>query len=236
VATPAVPQINPPPTPGVNYAVTPPNAAMAQYVRTALEPYGKWVEVPSFGSCWRPNAALVDPKWRPYDTQGRWFYTEFGWFWHSDYSWGPIVFHYGRWFQDNGAWVWMPGYDWASAWVCWREAEGYFGWAPLPPSVTFQSGVGVIWDGKAAGNSDFGLGANAFMFVSYANFREHDLHAIAVPAEQAEAIFKTSTVKNGYRMEQGKFIVDGPGHDYIAKAINHEIPMERPFIRSLTGN
>ncbi len=225
--------------PAINYAIAPPSAAAEQYIRKSLEPYGKWIEIPSYGSCWRPNATQVDPKWRPYDAQGRWMYSEFGWFWHSDYSWGPIVFHYGRWFQNNGTWVWMPGYDWAAAWVCWRESEGYLGWAPLPPAASFQPGAGLSWNGKPAGDSDFDLGANAFVFVPYNHFRDHDLHDAVVPTDQADAIFKSSTVKNGYRVDQNKFIVDGPGRDHIAKAVNHEIPIERPFIRdirALTGN
>ncbi len=228
-----------PPADTNNYAAVPPSAAVLDYLHTSLAPYGKWIDVPNYGSCWRPSATMIDPKWRPYNEQGRWFYTEFGWFWHSDYSWGPTVFHYGRWFQYNGSWVWLPGYEWAPAWVCWREAEGYFGWAPLPPAATFDATTGLAWKGKPAPDSDFGLGADAFTFVSYEHFLDHDLHNEVVPRDQVEALFKSSAIKNGYRIDQGKLLVEGPGRDRVATVMRHEVTSQRPFIRdikAMTGN
>jgi hypothetical protein len=212
-----------------------PSPAIVEYVREALAPYGKWLEIAPYGSCWRPTAAVTDPKWRPYEEQGRWLYTAYGWFWHSDYSWGQITFHYGRWIENEGCWVWVPGYDWASAWVCWREAEGYLGWAPLPPAAVFQPGTGLIWDGKPASDADSGLGADAFTFVATDHFWDRNLHGAVAPRDQVETIFKGSTVKNGYRMEQGKFIIAGPGRDHVAAVTQHDVKVESAVVRPLNN-
>ena len=211
---------------------TPPAGAF-EYLRTALTPYGKWLEIPPYGWCWRPTAAVTDPKWRPYAEQGRWRYTTAGWFWHSDYSWGQITFHYGRWFEHDGSWVWMPAYDWAGAWVTWREADGYLGWAPLPPTATFEPGAGLIWDGKPASDSDFGLSAEAFTFVGDDHFWDHDLHSALATREDTENIFKRSTIKNGYRIEQGRFAVEGPGRDHVATVTQHEVKVESAVVWEL---
>ena len=38
----------------------------------ALEPYGDWISVDGYGFCWRPEASMEDPNWRPYtDASGR---------------------------------------------------------------------------------------------------------------------------------------------------------------------
>ena len=68
---------------------------------------------------------------------------EDGWLWASDEEWGWATCHYGRWFfDDRYGWVWVPGRDWAPAWVAWRFGGGYVGWAPLPPQVRWNAGVG----------------------------------------------------------------------------------------------
>ena len=97
-----------------------------------LGPYGQWVDYPGYGYVWQPN---VGPDFVPYSTAGHWVYTEYGWTWASDYNWGWAPFHYGRWnFDDNLGWLWIPGNEWGPAWVAWRSAPGYYGWAPLGPS------------------------------------------------------------------------------------------------------
>jgi len=99
-----------------------------------LSPYGNWVNYPGYGYVWMPNAG---PDFRPYATNGNWIYTEAGWTWASNYSWGWAPFHYGRWFFENGyGWIWVPGNEWAPAWVSWRGGGDYYGWAPLGPRVS----------------------------------------------------------------------------------------------------
>src|SRR5262249_11150201 len=70
---PGAPEVAPPAEPGVSL-----DAFQAQ-----LAPYGNWVQVPGYGPCWQPTAALADPLWRPYFDGGHWIYTDAGWSWQS---------------------------------------------------------------------------------------------------------------------------------------------------------
>ncbi len=108
----------------------------------ALAPYGNWVNHPLYGQVWYPRNVAQD--WRPY-TDGYWAYTDdYGWLWVSNEPWGWAPFHYGRWAWDNWyGWVWVPGRTWAPAWVFWRSGGGYAAWAPMPPNVVWQPGVGL---------------------------------------------------------------------------------------------
>jgi len=119
--------------------VAPPGSEInLNYFQDQLRPSGIWVNVPPFGPVWRANGAIQIAGLRAYFNQGDWEYTAGGWVWHLGGAYGDIVFHYGRWIRDPGyGWVWVPGYDWAPAWVSWRHAEGFAGWAPLPPAARF---------------------------------------------------------------------------------------------------
>jgi hypothetical protein len=99
-----------------------------------LSPYGTWVDYPNYGYVWMPDAGA---GFTPYATAGRWVFTDDGWTWVSDYSWGWAPFHYGRWDYDSMyGWFWVPGNEWGPAWVSWRRAPGYYGWAPLSPGIS----------------------------------------------------------------------------------------------------
>jgi hypothetical protein len=130
VESPAPPPPPPPPPPEVSY----------QNFYDALSPYGEWINNPEYGYVWMPN---VGPDFRPYATNGNWVYTDEGWTWASNYSWGWAPFHYGRWFYEDGyGWMWMPGNEWAPAWVSWRRSPDYYGWAPLGPNISVTVAVG----------------------------------------------------------------------------------------------
>ncbi|MBS1598987.1 MAG: hypothetical protein JST75_12255 [Bacteroidetes bacterium] len=102
-----------------------------------LSPYGHWIDYPGYGYVWMPSAG---PDFRPYSTNGNWIYTDMGWTWTSNYSWGWAPFHYGRWFYEGGyGWMWMPGNEWSPAWVSWRSNNDYYGWAPLGPNVRMDA-------------------------------------------------------------------------------------------------
>lgn len=99
-----------------------------------LSPYGLWVDDPSYGYVWVPDAGA---GFVPYATAGHWVYTDYGWTWVSDYPWGWAPFHYGRWvYDDFYGWMWIPGDEWAPAWVSWRMCDGFYGWAPLGPGFS----------------------------------------------------------------------------------------------------
>jgi len=224
-APPATPApVVPVPTPAVPVPAAP--VVNLNTIQPQLAPYGNWIQVPGYGSCWQPAVAISDPAWRPYFDQGHWIYTDAGWSWQSDYSWGGIVFHYGRWCRFNGGWVWMPGYDWAPAWVCWREADDYCGWAPLPPAATYKVGVGLFFNGQLALNVDFGLGVDDFTFVAYAHFWDSNLRPFFLPHNRVVVFFPGSHVLNGYRVDNGRFVVEGLGRDHIAAVTHHDIRIE----------
>ena len=101
----------------------------------ALAPYGEWIYVRNYGRVWQPSVAVVGVDFRPYGPGGHWVYTDYGWSFESDWSWGWAPFHYGQWYLEPVyGWVWVPGTVWAPAWVTWRYGGGYVGWAPMPPA------------------------------------------------------------------------------------------------------
>jgi uncharacterized protein DUF6600 len=89
------------------------NAASAKYVSPALygtealDQYGSWRTVPTYGSVWMPTS--VPAGWVPYST-GRWIWDpRFGWTWLDDAPWGWAPYHHGRWVFVDGSWAWAPG-------------------------------------------------------------------------------------------------------------------------------
>jgi len=98
-----------------------------------LSPYGTWIDYPTYGHVWNPR---IDGDFRPYATNGNWAYSNDGWAWESNYSWGWAPFHYGSWlYDDSYGWLWVPGYDWSPAWVTWGSVDDYYCWAPIMPGV-----------------------------------------------------------------------------------------------------
>lgn len=218
IAPPAVPG-----TPGPDGTVPTPDS-----FHTQLSSYGSWMQLPGYGTVWQPTVALADPAWQPYCDSGHWIYTDDGWCWQSDYPWGDIAFHYGRWLRVDRSWVWIPGYDWAPAWVTWRRTDRYCGWAPLPPTAVFRAGVGLTFNGVVAVDSDFGLGEDAFTFVSYDHFWDLNFRPFVLGRARLGPIFRASIVLNGYRFDHGRLFVGGLGREAIATLTHHEVRVERP--------
>ena len=203
-------------------AITPavPAAPTLDYFQAQLAPYGTWVTVPQYGLCWQP---AVTPGWRPYYDGGSWADTDSGWYWRSDYPWGDIPFHYGRWAYTATGWVWVPGYDYAPAWVVWRHADaaGYLGWAPLPPGAVLVDGAWLFHGGRVGAEGDFGLSLNFFTFVALDHLGDRDYRRVLVPRDQVAAIYRASTVENGYRQEDGRLVNPGLARDRVA-AFTHQ--------------
>jgi hypothetical protein len=113
--------------------------------RGTLDPYGSWVEDPTYGTVWVPSQAAVGEDFVPYQTAGHWAYED-DYVWVSDYSWGWAPFHYGRWVYGGMGWGWIPGRRYAGAWVSWRygwDDWAYVGWAPLAPTWCWHRGIAV---------------------------------------------------------------------------------------------
>lgn len=190
---------------------TPVTAVSDSYFYGALTPYGSWVELPTYGWCWRPTIAVADPFWRPYLHGGQWVYTDAGWYWQSNYSWGWAAFHYGNWHRSpRCGWVWVPGSVWAPAWVTWRYTDAYCGWAPLPPGCGWSTGVGLTYWGSGVGVSfGFGLGFEHYSFVHYRHLCDRAPHRHHLNHRQGENIFRSSTVMNNYAAGHGHAVVNG---------------------------
>ena len=124
---------------------SPGDAIGVSYFYESLSPSGQWVDDETYGWCWTPYDMAAG--WRPY-SNGHWEYTDYGWSWASNESWGWATYHYGRWyFDDRYGWIWVPGNEWAPAWVAWRYGDDCVGWAPLPPTAGWNRSTGLEFAG-----------------------------------------------------------------------------------------
>lgn len=226
----------PPPQGGETVYAQPVTQVTQNYFYTALAPYGGWVEIPSYGWCWRPTVAVVDPLWRPYFHGGRWLYTDGGWYWQSSYSWGWAPFHYGTWHMSPACgWVWVPGYTWAPAWVTWRYTDAYCGWAPLPPGCGWASGIGLTFHGsRVSVGFSFGLGWDCFSFVHYRHFYDPHPYRYRLPRHEIASVFHNARVINDYKHGRNNAIVNhGIAPNRITSVTRTEI--RKVQIRDVTG-
>jgi hypothetical protein len=181
--------------------------------------------VADYGSCWQPTVAALNSGWQPYCDRGHWIYTDAGWYWQSDYAWGAIAFHYGRWSNDPTAgWVWVPDDTWAPAWVTWRTADLYIGWAPLPPGTRFDSKKGLtVNHNRVTTDFDFGLAATSFIFASYKHVLDRELPRHYASPQRAAEIFPASTIVNNYMVKNKTVVNAGVSRETIAALSHHSV-------------
>jgi len=218
------PNVGPSPVP-VEPPVAPQEPVTIDYFQTTLAPYGSWVDVPGYGSCWRPTVAVCNSAWRPYADHGRWLWTDSGWYWYSDYSWGWAPFHYGRWACPQGiGWVWTPDTYWGPSWVSWRYSSAYCGWAPLPPAAVW-GGHGFYHNTLSVGVSfEFGLSDFNYVFLPFGRFCDRTPYHHYASSSHARAIYKDSTVINNYVVGNNNTIINqGVGFDRVAKVTRGDI-------------
>jgi len=145
-----------------------------------LNPYGRWVSHPLHGRIWYPS---VHADFTPYGTDGYWAYTDAGWTWISDFSWGWAPFHYGRWsFDVSLGWGWIPDTEWGPGWVVWRRAQGFYGWAPIGP------GIGIDF----AYSSGYNIPGNYWHFIRDQDFGRRDIHHYYIGPENIQGVFHAS--------------------------------------------
>ena len=142
------------------------------YFYEELAPHGDWMTIDRYGWVWRPEVSRRDRSWRPYCDDGNWESTEDGWSWCSDYTWGWAPFHYGRWvYSRRHRWLWVPDLEWGASWVSWRSTDTHWGWAPLPPEVSWRAGYQSGFRGRH-GSVDFrlSLSDSDYIYVPYTQF------------------------------------------------------------------
>ncbi len=186
----------------------------------SLQPYGEWVEVGDYGTCWKPSG--VDDDWAPY-SDGYWSYTDAGWTWVSYEDYGGIVYHYGRWakVEDEG-WVWVPDYEWGPAWVSWRKSDDYVGWAPLPVEAHFRRDRGIsVW-----ADTSYDIGPSHYNFCRVHDFGEPVLRPLIVRrAENVVIIHNTVNITNiSYREESGCAFNGGLEYAFINRFARRPVP------------
>jgi hypothetical protein len=180
-----------------------------------LSPYGEWVRHPQYGWVWFPRS--VHAGWRPYSL-GRWVESDYGWMWVSDEPFGWATYHYGRWAWDPYVgWLWVPGTNWGPAWVAWQHGNGYIGWAPLPPEVGFEIGVGIRLGGF---NLSLGIAPRNYAFVEERRFLDTRIGGYIVPEARNITIIHNTTNITNYTVVNNQ-------------VINHGVPIER--IEQATG-
>jgi hypothetical protein len=212
----AQPDQSAPPPPA--YVSNPPSEV--NYFYNNLSPYGAWADLPGYGWCWQPKTVVVNRAWRPYCDGGHWVYSDAGWFWQSDYSWGWAPFHYGRWvMHPSCGWVWFPDTTWGPAWVVWRSSGDNCGWAPLPLHATFDVTGGCRFNGVRVGaDFDFGLGINAFAFIGLRDFNNHDLPHRCLQPTEVTRIYNHTTIINNYTVVNRTFVNRGMDVNRVATA------------------
>ena len=191
----------------------------------ALSPYGSWVNVDGT-QYWQPTAMVVDSSWSPYCQRGNWVYTDCGWMWQSDYSWGWAPFHYGRWSRHyRYGWIWLPDTEWGPAWVSWRHSDAAIGWAPLPPGARYEAGIGFSFHGnRVSADFAFGLESRHFTFVPVAHFSERALVRSRLPRTEVTRVYNTTTIiQNNYTYNNNRIINRGPSITRIHELTHQEI-------------
>ena len=195
------------------------------YFYNELSPYGTWAELPGYGWCWQPTVVALNRGWRPYCDSGHWVWTDAGWCWVSDYTWGWAPFHYGRWLlHERNGWVWVPDRVWGPAWVTWRSAGDSCGWAPLPPHADFDVRLGWSFNGaRVAVDFDFGLRPDHFTFVTLDHFRDHDFGPRRLPPAEVTRIYNHTTIINNYTVNNTTIVNRGIAVERVAAATHTQI-------------
>jgi hypothetical protein len=186
-----------------------------------LEPYGAWRETSDYGYVWQPREAEESRNWRPY-TDGHWVYTDAGWTWVSEESFGWATYHYGRWVRlRRVGWVWVPGEEWAPAWVSWRTSKDYVGWAPLPPEARFDRKHGI----RNWADNYYDITPDQYAFVPGNEFGSRQVRSSVVPVERNVTIVIETTNVTNITYSNTTIVNEGPNYEEMRSRSRQ--PIER---------
>jgi hypothetical protein len=215
----------PPPGPPAEVEAAPETAPAisgdVSFFYDSLAPYGSWITVANYGTVWTPR---VPPWWRPY-TEGRWVFTDDGWTWVSSEPWGWAVFHYGRWFDDPAyGWVWVPGRVWGPAWVAWRSGGGQIGWAPLPPSVRWEAGIGF-----SGGRIDFeaAISPRHWCFVPERDITAPAIRGYVAPAPRNVTLINVTRNITNYTVINNRIVNNSINVARVEEITHQSVPRYR---------
>ncbi|MEI7812920.1 MAG: DUF6600 domain-containing protein [Ignavibacteria bacterium] len=176
---------------------------------SSLSPHGEWIEIDNDLYAWHPNG--VSGRWMPY-SEGRWIWSDYGWYWDSYEPFGWAVYHYGRWYNDEYyGWIWIPDDKWGPAWVEWRNNNDYVGWAPLPPYAVFTVGIGIHF------TRDWHFPARFWNYVHCNNFYDYDIAPSLVNDRMKISIHPGTKYRDNYDYRDGRVINRGIDRDFIEK-------------------
>jgi hypothetical protein len=185
-----------------------------------LEDEGDWRETETYGYVWQPRVAEQSREWRPY-TEGSWAYSDAGWTWVSNESFGWATYHYGRWVRlRRVGWVWVPGDQWAPAWVSWRTNQDYVGWAPLPPEARFDRRQGI----QNWADSYYDIGPEQYAFVPSAEFGSEHIRRAVVPAERNLSIVVDTRNVTRITFANTTIVNEGPSYDELRSRSQRAVP------------
>jgi hypothetical protein len=191
-----------------------------------LAPDGQWLNDDQYGYVWQPNVAVSTTSWRPY-SDGRWVWTDRGWFWQSNEDFGWATYHYGRWALIDGAgWVWVPGRHWAPAWVSWRHTDNdeYVGWAPLPPESSFSTSVGIHpWC-----DTYYDIGPAAFAFIRIGDFGRPSYRESYLPQQENLGFFNRTTNITNITYNNNVINNYGPEFQRVSQAVQQQGGQQLP--------
>ena len=190
---------------------------------SSLSPHGEWIQCDGGVYAWRPVGAVAG--WRPY-FDGRWCWTDDGWYWASDEPWAWATYHYGRWYYDDFyGWVWIPGYDWAPAWVEWRYGGDFVGWAPLSPYAVFSVSFGIHY------RSYWITPHSWWSFVDCRYIADPYVHRYVYRLENNTRYIGRTRSAGSVRYDGGRVITRGPDREYVERRGN--VRLERAEIRDV---
>lgn len=182
---------------------------------SVLSPHGSWIELNDGLVVWRPT--IMRRGWAPY-SEGRWVWTNDGWYWDSYEPYGDVVYHYGRWyFDDYYGWIWVPDYEWAPSWVEWRYDDEYIGWAPLPPYAIFSINIGVHY------TYDYYTPYTCWHFTSYRYFDDPYVNRHFVGPKYRHNIYNRTKYRTNYDYYDGRVVNRGVDVDFVRQRSGREI-------------
>ena len=150
--------------------------------------------------------------------EGRWNWTDNGWYWDSDEPFGWATYHYGRWYNDDYyGWLWVPDDQWGPSWVEWRYKDDYIGWAPLPPYASFHADLGIHFSIGWHSNYRY------WNFVGYKHFCDRRVNSFLIDDHRCERIFGSTRYRTNYYSDHDRIINGGIDRSFIERRGGYRI-------------